>query len=144
MKIKLYTLAFALIATTAIMAVDTTTTKTTKVKEDGSTETTIKTTTSAGTLTEYVAGTTFIMKEETGPVTYRYGKSVTYITKGGKVITEDDLKTRIRVGIPVSVQYVTDGDNRVISRVVIDDWSSPFHLPKARQQAVTDGVGTSS
>lgn len=121
MKIKLYTLAFALIATTAIMAVDTTTTKTTKVKEDGSTETTIKTTTSAGTLTEYVAGTTFIMKEETGPVTYRYGKSVTYITKGGKVITEDELKTRIRVGIPVSVQYVTDGDNRVISRVVIDD-----------------------
>jgi hypothetical protein len=37
------------------------------------------------------------------------------------VITEDELKTRIRVGLPVSVQYVTDGDNRVISRVVIED-----------------------
>ncbi len=120
MKIKLYTLAFAIIATTAVIAADITT-KTTKVKEDGSSETTIKTTTGTGTLTEYVAGTTFITKEETGPVTYRYGKSVTYITKGGKMITSDDLKTRIRVGIPVSVQYVTDGDYRVISRVVIDD-----------------------
>lgn len=121
MKNKLFTLAFAIIATSAAIAQDTTTTKTTKVKEDGSTQTTIKTTTSNGTITEYVAGTTFIVKEDSGPVIYRYGKTVAYVTKSGKVITEDELKTRIRVGLPVSVQYVTDGDNRVISRVVIED-----------------------
>lgn len=122
MKSKLFPLAFVILASSAVIAQDTgTTTKTTTVKEDGSTETTVKTTTGTGTITEYVAGTTFIVKEVSGPVTYRYGKTVAYVTKSGKVITENDLKTRIRVGIPVSVQYVTDGDNRVISRVVIED-----------------------
>ncbi len=120
MKIKLYSLAFAILATSAIQAGDTIK-KTTVVKEDGSTETTIKTTTSTGTITEYVPGTTFIVKETTGPVIYRYGKTVAYVTKSGQVITEEAMKTRIRVGIPVSVQYVLDGDNRVINRVVIDD-----------------------
>jgi hypothetical protein len=121
MKTKVFTLAFAILASTAVIAQDTSTTKTTTVKEDGSTETTVKTTTGTGTITEYVPGTTFIMKEVSGPVTYRYGKTVSYVTKSGKVITEDALKTRIRVGLPVSVQYVTDGDNRVISRVVVED-----------------------
>ncbi|MDZ4401750.1 hypothetical protein [Prosthecobacter sp.] len=120
MKIKLHTLAFALIASSAVLAADVTT-KTTTVKADGSTETTIKTTTGTGTLTEYIPGTTFILKEVTGPVTYLYGKTVAYVTKSGKVITQDMLNTRIRVGSPVSVQYVTDGNNRVISRVVVDD-----------------------
>lgn len=120
MKIKLYSLAFAILATSAIQAGDTIK-KTTVVKEDGSTETTIKTTTATGTITEYVPGNTFIVKETTGPVIYRYGKTVAYVTKSGQVITEEALKTRIRVGIPVSVQYVLDGDNRVINRVVIDD-----------------------
>ena len=69
-----------------------TTTKTTTVKGDGSTETTIKTTTGTGTITEYVPGTTFIMKEVTGPVTYLYGKTVAYVTKSGKVITQEDVQ----------------------------------------------------
>lgn len=120
MKIKLHTLAFAFIASSAALAADVTT-KTTTVKADGSTETSIKTTTSTGTLTDYIPGTTFILKEVTGPVTYLYGKTVAYVTKSGKVITQDMLNTRIRVGSPVSVQYVTDGNNRVISRVVVDD-----------------------
>lgn len=121
MKIQLCSFAFALIASSAVLAQDTTTTKTTTVQADGSTQTTVKTTTSNGTLTEYVPGTTFILKEESGPVTYRYGKEVVYVTKSGKVITQDMLNARVRVGNPVSVQYITDGDNRVISRVVIDD-----------------------
>lgn len=120
MKIKLYSIAFVILAASAAIAADTTT-KTTTTKEDGSTETTIKTTTGTGTITEYVPGTTFIVKETSGPVTYLYGKTVTYVTKSGKTITEDALKTRIRVGLPVSVQYVLDGTNRVISRVVVED-----------------------
>lgn len=121
MKIKLYSIAFAILASSAAIAEETTTTKTTTTKKDGSKETTIKTTTSTGTITEYVPGTTFIMKETSGPVTYVYGKTVTYVTKSGKVITEDALKTRIKVGNPASVRYVLDGENRVISQVVIDD-----------------------
>jgi hypothetical protein len=85
------------------------------------TTTTTKTTTSTGTITEYTPGTTFIVKESSGPVTYKYGKKVIYTTKSGKEIPEAELKTRIVVGNPVSVDYVSEGDTRVINKVVIDD-----------------------
>ena len=85
------------------------------------TTTTTKTTTSKGTISEYAPGKTFIVKETSGPVTYRYGKKVTYVTRGGKTLTDDDVRTRIKVGVPVSVNYVTEGDTRVISRVELDE-----------------------
>ena len=74
-----------------------------------------------GTLTTYTPGSAFVVKESSGPVTYSYGDSVTYVTKSGKTLTDADVKTRIKVGIPVSVGYATVGDRRVISRVEIDD-----------------------
>jgi hypothetical protein len=120
MRTKLCSIAFAILTASAVSAADTTT-KTTIIKEDGSTETTITTTTGTGTITEYVPGTTFIVTESSGPVNYRYGKKVSYITKSGKKISEEALKMRLRVGLPVSVQYIVDGENRVISSVVIDD-----------------------
>ena len=83
--------------------------------------TTTKTTTSTGTLSEYEPTKTFIVKEKSGPVTYRYGKTVSYVTKKGRVLKEDEVRTRIKVGVPVSVHYVTEGDNRVINRVEVDD-----------------------
>src|SRR4051812_49267343 len=90
-------------------------------KETTTTTTTTKTTTSTGTITEYTPGTTFVVKESSGPVTYRYGKKVVYVTRSGKEIPEAELKTRIRVGSPVSVDYASEGDARVVNRVVIDD-----------------------
>ncbi len=97
----------ALIASAAIAADDTMSTTTT--------------TTSTGTISEYAPGSTFIVKETSGPMTYRYGKKVTYVTKSGKALSEADVRTRIKVGVPVSVHYMSEGDNRVISRVEIDD-----------------------
>lgn len=85
------------------------------------TTTTTSSTVGTGTITEYSPGQTFIVKETSGPVTYRYGKKVTYVTKKGKTLTDDEVRTRIKVGAPVSVQYATEGDARVISRVEIDD-----------------------
>jgi hypothetical protein len=79
------------------------------------------TTTSTGTIHEYSPGTTFVVKESTGPVKYRYGKKVTYVTKGGKTLTDDEVRTRIRVGTPVSVHYATEGEDRVINRIEVDD-----------------------
>ena len=90
-------------------------------KVEKTTTTTTTTTTTRGTLTEYAPGKTFIVKETSGPVTYRYGTKVIYVTKGGKALTEDQVRTRIKVGIPVSVHYITEGENRVISRVEVDD-----------------------
>jgi hypothetical protein len=79
------------------------------------------TTTSTGTISEYTPGSTFVVKESSGPVTYSYGEKVTYVTKSGKVLTDADVKTRIKVGAPVSVHYSKDGDKRVINKVEIDD-----------------------
>jgi hypothetical protein len=100
----------ALTAATAL-AVDEVTTSTT----------TTKTTYGTGTVTEYVPGSTFIVKETSGPVTYKYGNKVVYVTKSGKTLTEDDVKTRIKVGVPVRVQYATEGQARIVNRVEIDD-----------------------
>jgi hypothetical protein len=78
-------------------------------------------TTSTGTIEEYAPGTTFVVKETAGPVKYTYGKKVTYVTKSGKVLTDADIKTRVRVGSPVTVHYASEGDARVINKVEIDD-----------------------
>jgi hypothetical protein len=102
-------LAFGIISAMAFAAEETTTTTTTR------------TTTSSGTISEFTPGTTFVVKETSGPVKYRYGKKVTYVTKSGKTLTDDDVRTRIRVGIPVKVQYATEGEDRVISRVELEE-----------------------
>ncbi len=87
------------------------------------TTTTTKTVTYGdGTITQYTPGTTFIVNETGGPVTYQYGKKkIVYENKDGKVISETDLATRVKVGTPVQVYYDMDGNARVISRVVIND-----------------------
>lgn len=81
----------------------------------------VTTTTGSGTITTYEPGSTFVVKESSGPVTYSYGKSVTYVTRSGKVLTDADVKTRIKVGVPVKVHYDKDGDHRVIKKVEVDD-----------------------
>jgi hypothetical protein len=112
MKTPLLLLACGLLSAGALIAAD---------RETTTSTTTTKTTTSTGTLQEWEPGTTFVMKEASGPVKYRYGKKVTYVTKSGKEIPEAELKTRIRVGNPVSVEYGTEGDARIVNRVIIDD-----------------------
>lgn len=91
------------------------------IAAEETTTTTTRTTTSTGTISEYAPGSTFIVKETAGPVKYRYGKKVTYVTKSGKTLSDADVRTRIKVGAPVSVQYTSEGEDRVISRVEIDD-----------------------
>jgi hypothetical protein len=119
MKTTILSLALATLASVALAAdvEKTTTTKT----EGGTTTTSTKTTTGTGTITEYTPGTTFIVKESSGPVTYRYGDKVTYVTRSGKTIGDDEVRTRIKVGAPVHVHYTTHGSDRIISRVELDD-----------------------
>ncbi|GEP45730.1 hypothetical protein [Brevifollis gellanilyticus] len=122
MKTLLQSAAFAVLAVAfSVQAQSTTQTTTTTVNEDGTASRSTKTVTTSGTLTEYTPGSTFIVKETSGPITYRYGTKVAYVTRSGKILTDDDVKTRIKVGIPVSVHYGLEGETRVINRVVIDD-----------------------
>lgn len=86
-----------------------------------STTTTTTYTTSSGVIHEYAPGSTFIVKETSGPVTYSYGDKVVYATRSGTVLTPAQVQARIRVGVPVSVQYVPQGETRVIQRVVLDE-----------------------
>ena len=83
--------------------------------------TTTTTTEGSGTITTYTPGETIILKETTGPRTYRFGKTVTYVTRGGRTMDEEAVRTRVKVGIPVHVHYVTEGDNILVDRVILDE-----------------------
>ena len=86
-----------------------------------SSTTTTTTTEGSGTITSYTPGSTIVLKETTGPRTYRFGKTVTYVTKSGKVLDEDTVRTRIKVGVPVHVHYLGEGDSMMVDRVVLDE-----------------------
>jgi hypothetical protein len=85
------------------------------------TTTTTTTTEGGGTITEYSPGSQIILKETSGPRTYRFGKSVTYVSKSGKILDPDVVKTKVRVGVPVHVHYVGTGDNMMVDRVIVDE-----------------------
>ena len=53
------------------------------------TTTTTTTTDANGTITEFSPGSTIVLKETSGPRHYRFGKSVTCVTRSGKVLDED-------------------------------------------------------
>jgi len=82
--------------------------------------TTITTTAGSGTITEYAPGSAIVLRESSGPVRYRFGKTVTYVTRSGRVLDENTVRTRIRVGVPVRVHYVGTGENRVVDRVILE------------------------
>ena len=83
--------------------------------------TTTTTTEGSGTITEYTPGSVIVIKETCGPRTYRFGKTVTYVTRSGKVLDEEVVRTRVKVGVPVRVHYVGTGDNMMVDRVILDE-----------------------
>jgi hypothetical protein len=81
---------------------------------------TASTTEANGTITEYTPGSAIVLKESSGPVRYRFGKTVTYATSSGRVLDEATVKSRIRVGVPVRVHYAGTGPNMVVDRVILE------------------------
>jgi hypothetical protein len=108
MKKMLLSMALAVVAPFAWAQVSETTTTTT-------------TTEGSGTITEYSPGSQIVLKESSGPRTYRFGKTVTYVTRSGKVLDADVVKTKIKVGVPVRVHYVGTGDSMMVDRVIVDE-----------------------
>ena len=108
MKTILFSLTLAVVAPFAWAQVSETTTTTT-------------TTEGSGTITEYSPGSTIALKETSGPRTYHFGNTVTYVTRSGKVLDEDTVRTRVKVGIPVRVHYAGTGDNVLVDRVTLDE-----------------------
>src|SRR5437588_10431079 len=85
------------------------------------TTTTTSTTEGTGTITTFTPGSTIVLKESVGPRTYHFGKKVVYVTRSGKELDEATVRTRVRVGVPVRVHYVGEGDNMLVDRVVLDE-----------------------
>jgi hypothetical protein len=84
------------------------------------TSTTTSTTESTGTITQFTPGSAIVLRESNGPVNYRFGKTVTYVTRSGKVLDPTTVRTKIKVGAPVRVHYVGTGQNRVVDRVILE------------------------
>ena len=108
MKKVILSMAMAMAAPFAWAQVSQTTTSTT-------------TTEAGGTITEFSPGSSIVLKESTGPRTYHFGKKVTYVTRSGKELDEDTVRTRVKVGVPVHVHYAGEGDNLSVDRVILDE-----------------------
>ena len=109
MKTTILAIAFALAAPFAWAQVSEKTTTTTTTTTDAN-----------GTITQFSPGSTIVLKESAGPKHYRFGKTVTYVTKSGTVLDEGAVRERIKVGAPVRVHYVKEGDDMLVDRVILD------------------------
>jgi hypothetical protein len=85
------------------------------------TTTTTTTTEGNGTITEFTPGNEIVLRESSGPVHYRFGKTVTYVTRSGRVLDENTVRTRVKVGVPVRVHYTGTGTNMMVDRVILDE-----------------------
>jgi hypothetical protein len=82
---------------------------------------TTSTTDASGTITEYTPGSAIVLRESSGPMRYRFGKTVTYVTRSGRVLDEATVKSKVRVGVPVRVHYMGTGPNMVVDRVILEE-----------------------
>ena len=109
MKKLLLSIAVAAAAPFAWAQVSETTTSTTTTTEGG------------GTITEFTPGSAIVLRETSGPRRYRFGKTVTYVTRSGKVLDENTVRTRVRIGVPVRVYYMGTGPHMVVDRVILEE-----------------------
>jgi hypothetical protein len=80
--------------------------------------TTEKTTSYSGTVTQVdPSSSTIILRSESAaaPTRYTYSKKTTFIDESGNTITYEAIQNR-----PVTVYYTKDGDQMVVSRVVVN------------------------
>jgi hypothetical protein len=79
-------------------------------------QTSVTTTTSAGTISEF-SPDTIVVRSETSPepLRYSYSKTTTYVDEAGAPVSMDLVKS----GLPVTVYYVKEGDRMIANRVVV-------------------------
>lgn len=103
----------ALFVTMAVAQTSSTTTSTTA---GGTTETT--TTESTGTVSDFTPGSQIVVSTGAGePTTYKFHKSVTYVTADGKVIEASKIKKSSKV----RVHYIKEGNDMLVDKVIVTD-----------------------
>ena len=117
-------LLFSLISATALLVAvaygqtSSTTTTTTGTADTQAATTTTSTTETTGTVSEFSPGASIVLSTGTGaPVTYRFSKTVTYVTPDGKVVEA----SKIRKNSKVRVHYMKEGSDMVVDRVIVTD-----------------------
>ena len=119
-------LLFSLVSATVLLVAvaygqpsSTATTTTTGTADTQAAKTTTTSTTEAvGTVTEFSPGASLVLSTGTGaPVTYRFSKSVTYVTPDGKVIEASKIKKNSKV----RVHYVKEGSDMLVDKVIVTD-----------------------
>ena len=79
-------------------------------------KTTTTVTTSSGTISDFGPERIVVHSEtEKEPLTYSYTKTTTYVDENGDPVTIQN----VRSGMPVTVYYTTDGDQRVATKVIV-------------------------
>jgi hypothetical protein len=86
-----------------------------------STTQTTTTTEANGTITQYTPGSVIVLRESKGPVRYPFGKTITYVTRSGRVLDQAEVNQRITVGAPVRVHLTGTGPNMVVDRVILEE-----------------------
>jgi hypothetical protein len=74
-----------------------------------------------GTIKQYIPGSTIVLRESNGAVRYRLAKNVTYVSRGGTVLDKATVKERLRLGVPVRVEYTGTGAKMVVDRVILEE-----------------------
>jgi len=115
--IKLFlsvTFATALIGSVAYAQTETSSTTT----ATGTAETATTTTESFGTVTDFRPGQTIVLRPETGePTSYKFSKTVTYVTADGRVIDP----SKVTKDSKVRVHYLKSGDDMLVDKVVVTE-----------------------
>jgi hypothetical protein len=118
--IKLFlsvTFATALIGAVAYAQTETSST-TTSTGATGQTATTTTTTESFGTVTDFTPGRTIVLRTEAGePASYKFSKTVTYVTADGRVIDA----SKVRKDSKVRVHYMKSGDDMLVDKVIVTE-----------------------
>ncbi len=90
---------------------------TTTAAADGTSSTSVQTTSTAGTIQEFTPGSAqLIVRTTTGsPVTYSYSKRTTFVDASGNTISYETIKP----GEPTTVYYTMESGQPVVSKVVV-------------------------
>jgi hypothetical protein len=100
----------------------------------------VTTTTAGGTITQFTPGNEITVRTErsSAPVRYVLGDSVTYVDEAGAPVAAEIIKT----GVPVTVQYVKDGDRMVVKRVVVKKTTTTTPSPVIEERTTTTTTTT--
>ena len=78
--------------------------------------TSVTQTTNEGTIQEFTpGGTSIVVKSASGPATYRYSKTTTFVDAAGNTVSAETIKA----GEPTTVYYTTEDGQPVVSKVVV-------------------------